>query len=690
MPENTPNQTTNLIVVTEQLEQLDIIEKALKKKLTLNTYTTNNILELKKIISNEAVDVVIVDDAESTLGVGSVRTALNDLHLSTPILQLEHRAQGTPDANFIRNGASIVCAHDDSVAILHNTQLLIAYSRGQSMLKDDQDTIGGYREKFQDLYKGLADPICYVHDGVFLDCNPAFLRTFEVSDKDELDELTILNFVDRKQHSDFKNHLRKSTRRDMSANPILFSMLTKLGKSVEFTMMSKPTKYEDEDAVQIYLRSASEGGGGAAVLFDASTGLSNREQMGFFLEQKRQHLEQQGGQGFLAYLIIHNYRDVWGTDGFEESEKFIKAIAGTVRKTLPVRTEASRYTDDGLLLFIPNNDAKEVERMLIDLVRTLDKLTPDNMVRMVEPMCYVAYDHFTKDSKDHLMLTSILFRSARGIALSEGSTRVCLPTSTEVSKNDERRLELIQSILKEETMQLLFQPIVSFAPDGKRRYRERLSLFHESEPDLEMDVVIGTAERYDMMHHIDKWKINQLLDLLLGIPQQTRENLLVFILLSADALKNNKFLEWLIEQMEHTGLGGEHFVFEMTTDNVIGAYSGALRLSKAVRDCGAQIAVSKIGTLSAENERILNDIQPDIIKLDIREIDTLDDREEEETMTDICAKAKDINAVIIAEYIESPAQLARVWPYGVVLVQGDSITPKSENFDFDFSEFALK
>lgn len=688
MVNNTSTAPTNLIIVTEQLAQIDAIEKALKSTMTLNSYTCNSAIEVKRILNQENIDLIIIDDASSTVGVGAIRNAVNELKMVTPILQLEHENSAQADADFIKNGASIVCPNDDLLAILHNTQLLIAYSHGQKMLQQDAGVIDGYREKFDDLYQGLADPVCYLHDGVFIDCNPAFLRTFEVADKSELDELTILNFIDRRHHTDLKTHLRKATRRDLSANPVLFTMQTKLGNSAEFALMSKPSMFDGEEAVQVYMRSTSEGGGGNASLYDETTGLSNRDQMGFFLAQKIQHFEQTDGSGFLVYLLIKNYRDVWGADGFVEAEKFIKATAGYIRKTMPAHTEVSRYTDDGLLMFVPGSDGKALGALLTDMIRALDALTPAGMIRMVEPICYVAYDNIDQNS-DYLMMTSQLFRAARNASQSEGSSRVSLPTSTEVAEKDSRRIEILQEILKEQRLQLGFQPIASFDPDGKARYRERLRLLDEEGQPLELDIMVGAAERYQLMHRLDKWKLNHLFDRLLEMDMAAREHLQVFVAMSADAMRNASFIAWLGEQMEHTGLGGRHFVFELSSDNVINAYTGAQELAKVAREHGGQVAVTKIGSLSDDNARIINDIKPNIIKLDLREIDTLDDNEEAEIMGEICNKAEAIGATLIAEYLESPAQLSRIWPYDIKLIQGDGMTPILDDLNFNFDEFAI-
>lgn len=679
---------TNLIIVTEQLAQIDAIEKALKSTLTLNSYTSNSTTEIKRILSQENIDLIMIDDAASTIGVGAVRNAVNELKMTTPILQLEHADSEQADAEYIKNGASIVCPNDDLLAIQHNTQLLISYSHGQKMLQADAGVIDGYREKFDDLYQGLADPICYLHDGVFIDCNPAFLRTFEVADKNELDELTILNFIDRKHHTELKTHLRKATRRDLSANPVLFTLQTKLGNAVEFALMSKPSTFEGEEVVQVYMRSTSDGGGGNASLYDETTGLSNREQMGFFLAQKIEHFGQNEGSGFLVYLLIKNYRDVWAADGFVEAEKFIKATAGHIRKTMPAHTEVSRYTDDGLLMFVPGGDAKALNELLLTMVRELDALTPEGMVRMVEPVCYVAFESMDKNS-DYLLSTSQLFRSARNAAQSEGSSRVSQPTATEVAEKDSRRIELIQDILTEERLSLSFQPIASFEPDGTARYRERLNLFDEEQQKLELDILVNAAERYQLMHRIDKWKLNFLFDHLLGMDINARAHLQVFIAISSDAMRNAGFITWLGEQMQHTGLGGRHFVFELSTDNVMNAYTGAQQLVKVAREHGGKVAVTKIGSLSADNARIIDDIRPDIIKLDLREISTLDDNEEAEIMGDITEKAGAIDAMLIAEYLESPAQLSSIWPYDIKFIQGNGMTPILDDMDFNFDEFAI-
>lgn len=679
--------TVDVIVISEQLETIDVIERSLKSSLVINHFQSNQATEIKKILSHEKIDLVLVDDAEGSLGVGSVRSAITELRMEVPILQLVSADQEKPAGTFIKNGATAVCVKTDEVAILQQTKLLIEHYNSTSATKEDEALIEDYRQKFEELYDSLADPICFLQDGLFMDCNPAFLHAFELSDKSDLDEMTIMNFVERKSQAEMKKHLQKSSRRDMSATPVTFPMVTKLGNDAEYNIMSKPSKYNEHDAIQVYMRSTAEGGAGGASLYDETTGLANREQMGFYLKQKIEHFGKEGGHATLAYVMIKNYRDLWGSDGFHEAEKFIKATANYVRTQMPAHTEVSRYTDDGILMYLPEADLKKSHDIFTDLIKGLDKVTPEGMERMIEPICYVGFDTIDKDSDYHTLISQA-FRAARNAALSDGP-RVNRPTTTEVAEKDSKRLDTLQAVLQRGSLRLSYQPIASFDPDNTERYRERVALLDEEGKKLELDVMFSVAERYQIAHRIDKWKINYIFDKLLEADMEERQTVLIFISISADSLKNPGFVQWLVEQMQHTGLGGKYFVFEMMTDHVQNAYTGALRFANAMREQNAHIAISKIGGLSKDNERILDDLKPDFIKLDLREIDTLDESEEAEVMGDIKHKADSINATMIAEYLESPAQLSRIWPYDVKFIQGDGMTPLLDDMDFNFDEFAI-
>ncbi len=678
----------NILIVSDQLEQIDRIQKILASKLVINSFTAVDSGEVKRIVTHESIDLVYVGESAGQFSVGGVASALREVRKDVPIMQLLSKSDNRLPNEFIKNGANLVCLAEDPYDILVSSEVLLHSKKNLENLKAATDEIASYRAKFIDLYEGLADPICYVQDGVFISANASFLRTFEVSEK-ELEELTIVNFVDRKEQSNFKSHLRKSAKRDLSASPVVFNMKTKLDTPLEFVLMAKPAVFKEEDCVQLYFRSTKEGGmAGGAALFDETTGFANREQMNFYLQQVTEKNKENDESGYLIYLFVGNFRDVWGMDGITEAEKLIKPLSLALRRELPAKTEVSRYTDDGLLLYLPESDVPNLEERLKALISKLDTITPEGMKRMVGPRCFASYSPF-KVGTHYTDVIAKNFRTARQLAHGDETARVAEAQGVEVSEKDNKRLATVQELIKNDGLTLSYQPIAGFSPDGVCRYRERLSFVDKAGEQLEALPLINVAERYDITWQIDEWKIEKVLQDLLGIPEPQRNTIQIFILLSKSAIQNKAFLKWMAEQIRQTGLKGERFVFEVSRYTVLDSYAAAMDLVEVARRIGASVAVTQVGILNDDSKRIINELSPDVIKLDMREINTLEDNEEEEIMSEIRETADKANALLIAEYLESPAQIARIWPYDIKFIQGEGMTPLLEDMNFNFDEFAI-
>ena len=105
-----------------------------------------------------------------------------------------------------------------------------------------------------------------------------------------------------------------------------------------------------------------------------------------------------------------------------------------------------------------------------------------------------------------------------------------------------------------------------------------------------------------------------------------------------------------------------------------------------MRPLGAKLAISGVGIYDETVEEIFNRVKPNVLKLDMNEIDTLEDQEEFQFMSKIKEYAEEHDIELIVANMESPAQLSHVFPYELQLVQGDGLVPAMDGFEFDFSE----
>jgi len=204
-------------------------------------------------------------------------------------------------------------------------------------------------------------------------------------------------------------------------------------------------------------------------------------------------------------------------------------------------------------------------------------------------------------------------------------------------------------------------------------------------PVMEMDKLLQVAERFGLARQFDRYKINTLIQDILSYEGEQRA-LQCYIALSTDTLLDETFPEWIDGQLRATGIAPNQIVFELKLENLANGFTGAVHLINKMRPQGCRFALADVGRMDTTVREMLERVKPEIIKLDMREIDTFEDREEEEFMREVKKYAEEHHTMLIADHMESPAQLSRVWPHDIQYIQGDGIVPPMDKFAFDFNE----
>ena len=204
-------------------------------------------------------------------------------------------------------------------------------------------------------------------------------------------------------------------------------------------------------------------------------------------------------------------------------------------------------------------------------------------------------------------------------------------------------------------------------------------------PVMEMDKLLQVAERFGLARQFDRYKINTLIQDILSYEGEQRA-LQCYIALSTDTLLDETFPEWIDGQLRATGIAPNQIVFELKLENLANGFTGAVHLINKMRPQGCRFALADVGRMDTTVREMLERVKPEIIKLDMREIDTFEDREEEEFMREVKKYAEEHHTMLIADHMESPAQLSRVWPHDIQYIQGDGIVAPMDKFAFDFNE----
>ena len=688
MAEETVKEPCSILMISNDMEWMLAFSKGVQRFFLLNERRADTLEQAESRMQESRPDIVILAVREGLPSMDKLRPIVREkIYPPVPVIVIDSKPEGLDQ--WIKQGAEYACARRDLLNAVKHVQQLMRVAHFDGTLRGIEKNAKAISDRYERIYHDLPDPVAYVQDGLFIDANPAFLHTFGVKDRAALDELTLMNFVPHKSERGIKALMKKATEKDVVPSE-RFELQSLSGGKVDVNLSVSGITIHGEPGLQMYFRSAEAGGGGGTGL-DPTTSLAGPRVIAASIKQTQERSEPKTVLGYWVYAWIENYREVWQKDGYKAAEIMMKTVADTTRRFLPPSTEISRFTDDGLALWLTGKKEESIKRVN-GLIAHLDEVVPENIGRLVHPKVFAGISEITTESS-YDDLVSKGFRAVRGLAMSQSSDRVAEPMSGDISRKDERRVNEIQAILDDNRLRVQYQPISALEADGIPRYADRLLVLppegdsegENTAPVMEMDKLLQVAERFGFARQFDRYKINTFIQDILSYEGDQRA-LQCYIALSTDTLLDDSFPEWFDSQLRATGIGPGQIVFELKLENLANGFTGAIHLINKMRPQGSRFALADVGRMDTTVREMLERVKPEVIKLDMREIDTFEDHEEEEFMREIKKYAEEHHTMLIADHMESPAQLSRVWPHDIQYIQGDGIVPPIDKFSFDFNE----
>ena len=414
---------------------------------------------------------------------------------------------------------------------------------------------------------------------------------------------------------------------------------------------------------------------------DMLTGLVNRREFEARLERALKMARAREAQYALCYMDLDQFKIVNDSCGHVAGDALLGQLGALLKSKIRWRDTLARLGGDEFGVLLENctlDEAIETAESLLKAVQDFRFVWEDRSFRLGASVGVVPIAPETATVAELLTAAD----SACAAAKEAGRNRVQMWQENDIDLMRRRRemqwAARINNALEEQRFELFRQPILPLQEQSRGAHYELLLRMRDEQGQvIAPDVFINAAERYGLTPSIDRWVIANALRWLVSEADERERLAMCSINLSGQSLCDDKFLPYVIQQFEKSGIDPSKICFEITETAAIASYSQANRFIKSLKELGCKFALDDFGT-GLSSFGYLKHFPVDYLKIDgsfVKEI--LHDPIDREMVRSINEIGHLTGKLVIAEFAESVEIIQTLKSLGVDYAQGYGIAQPS-------------
>ena len=541
-------------------------------------------------------------------------------------------------------------------------------------------------KRCQLLLESSVDAIAYVHDGMHIYANRAYLELFGYEDVEELEGMPMIDLIASCDQGEFKGFLKNYQSLQGSAELVCGGVRAD-GSSFKASMHFSPASYDGEPCIQVVIRAESDNAELEKLREissqDLVTGLYNRNHFLESLDGAVERAVNAGKNSSLAYLRIDRFASLQAEIGLGDSDRLLAELAQLLRRQFPQNAELARFGDDAFAVLMDEATPKQLEQPLSELLKKVEGHLFDVGGRTVQTSLSIgvaALDEQTAKARD------VVDRAHRcAEELTDGNALRVYDPARELAAAASRGnvLAMLQQALEKNSFRLLFQPIISLRGDSHEHYEVLLRLLDPEGAEVPPGEFLDAAKEAGLASKIDRWVLLNSIKLLAEHRNKGHSTRLM-VHLSGTSLQDPSLLSWLGAALKASRLPPDSLVFQLDENDAVAYLRQAKALTQGLAGLGCRVALNQFGcVLNPLNT--LKHLDADFVKIDGSYTQDLSRQENQEALKQLLAQLHEQAKQTIVPFVDSATVLATLWQAGVGYIQGQYLQGPSQSMDYNFS-----
>lgn len=550
------------------------------------------------------------------------------------------------------------------------------------------------------LLESSKDAVAYMHEGMHIYVNTAYLTLFGYDEAEDVDGLPILDLITVEDQARFKSVFRQfSEQVDSQPEQVSVHCVRADGYSFVANIEFSHAEVEGENCTQVVIRDEKEqeeaDDGQLQLLRDHDflTGLYNRVRFVDELEKVAGNAGDSKGDGALLYIVINEFQTIKEQLGLAMSELVLKELAELLKKGLVVGDLLAHYADQVFTVIVKSDDDNYVDQRAQVYCDIIDNYVSKLSDKPLDLRCNIGISRISETS---FKVDKILDNADKACiqAQQAGDNKIMrYQTQAPVLELEEAEYDeslswkpRIEEAIEKENFCLHYQPIVSLHGKEQQLYEVLLRMIDkENDALIDADNFIDYAAQFELMDLIDKWVISRAFKSL-SEHQQRFPKTRFFLKLSKQTLCDLDFVDWLVVLLNEHNLQGESFTFEVSeTDALANIDETKITIDK-LKNEGCEFGLEHFGS-GLDFSSSLDSLDVDYLKINGAFVENMaKDQENQAAVKAIIEMCKNAGKSSIAEFVSDANSLALLWRLGVDYAQGYYIHEPSGELNYNFED----
>lgn len=629
--------------------------------------------EIQAALDELVPDIVLYDPAPAKLPLRDVAQQLEahgrDLSLVVLVAQVDNQTVADLFNTGVR-GIAIRSQPRQMMTVLQREHEALQTRRQVRLL---EAALRESERRADALLDSSTDPIAFVHDGMHVRANKAYLETFGYDDFDDLLCLPVLDLISSADAEPFKNLLRSHARNEKAAAHIDLQARRSDGSNFQASVEFAHATFEGEPCLQIVFRRQQIDPQLIQQLHrDPVTGLYNRARTLESIDDAVTAAAK-GTKGQSLLLIEpDNWQSLLDSVGMGKADELMAAFANRVSAGVGDDDVAGLLSEHTIGVILRNRNDESVKQWISDLQERIASEIFDLGSQSIAVSASVGGSLLGEKNANAELLLNQAGQALRN-ALSQGGGKVELHDPAAREKADAERdrywLQLLQHALANNGFVLYHQHTISLQ-DAEGEYSEILLRMNGPQGEVLPGFFMPIAEKHGLTTSIDRWVLAKAIETLRARDGQGIKTTF-FVKLTADSIQDGTLLAWLGEQLRRAGLKNGQIVLEMTESKVVTLLRPAQEFVTGWKKLGGRFALEQFGS-GLNSFQLLNHVDADYLKIDRSYMAQLPQHpENQKKIAEICHHARELKRFTVAEWVEDASSTSLLFACGVDFVQGN-------------------